>query len=49
MHAIEVNQLTKHYGKVKAVDGISFNVEKGSICGRLGLNGSGKTTTGEVE
>ena len=45
IQAIEVNNLTKHYGKVKAVDGISFAVEKGSICGILGPNGSGKTTT----
>ncbi|WP_353095395.1 ABC transporter ATP-binding protein [Tissierella praeacuta] len=45
MEAVEVVNLTKHYGKVKAVDDISFGVEKGSICGILGPNGSGKTTT----
>lgn len=37
--------LTKHYGKVRAVDSISLNVEKGEIYGFLGLNGAGKTTT----
>ena len=45
MGAIEVNKLSKNYGKVKALDEISFNVKKGSICGILGPNGSGKTTT----
>ena len=45
MDAIEVIHLTKHYGTVKAVDDISFSVKKGSICGILGPNGSGKTTT----
>lgn len=45
IQAIEVNKLSKSYGKVKAVDEISFTVEKGSICGILGPNGSGKTTT----
>lgn len=45
MKAIEVENLTKYYGKVKAVDNISFTIEKGEICGILGSNGSGKTTT----
>lgn len=45
MKAIEVNNLTKHYEKVKAVDNISFSIEEGKICGILGPNGSGKTTT----
>lgn len=45
MKAIEVENLTKYYGKVKAVDNISFEIEKGKICGILGPNGSGKTTT----
>lgn len=45
MEAVEVINLTKHYETVKAVDDISFRVEKGSICGILGPNGSGKTTT----
>jgi ABC-2 type transport system ATP-binding protein len=42
---IEVQNLTKHYGPVTAVDGISFRVEAGEILGFLGPNGAGKTTT----
>lgn len=42
---IEVRELRKHYGDVKAVDGISFDVEKGSLFAFLGLNGAGKSTT----
>lgn len=42
---IRTDNLTKHYGKVRAVDGISLSVQKGEIYGFLGLNGSGKTTT----
>ena len=42
---IEVEQLTKRYGSVKAIDGVSFRVEKGEILGFLGPNGAGKTTT----
>ncbi|MCJ7614214.1 ATP-binding cassette domain-containing protein [Candidatus Bathyarchaeota archaeon] len=46
MNTIEVKELTKIFdGKVKAVDGISFNVKKGEILGFLGPNGAGKTTT----
>ncbi|MDD5040062.1 MAG: ABC transporter ATP-binding protein [Patescibacteria group bacterium] len=45
MAVIEVNNLMKHFGHTKAVDGISFNVEKGEIFGFLGPNGAGKTTT----
>ncbi len=41
---IEVQNLTKYYGNFKAVDHISFAVEKGEIVGLLGPNGSGKTT-----
>jgi ABC-2 type transport system ATP-binding protein len=43
--AIEVIDLCKRYGDVAAVDGISFQVAKGSICALLGGNGAGKTTT----
>lgn len=42
---IEVNNLVKHFGAVKAVDDISFQVQDGKITGLLGPNGSGKTTT----
>jgi len=42
---IEVESLTKRYGRATAVDGISFRVEKGEILGFLGPNGAGKTTT----
>jgi ABC-2 type transport system ATP-binding protein len=43
--AIRVKNLKKHFGKIRAVDGISFAVEKGEIFGYLGPNGAGKTTT----
>ena len=42
---IEVNGLTKRYGQLLAVDGISFKVRKGEFFGFLGPNGAGKTTT----
>ncbi len=42
---IEVEGLTKSYGKFKAVDNLSLYVEKGRIFGLLGPNGSGKSTT----
>jgi ABC-2 type transport system ATP-binding protein len=45
MNIIEVEQMTKIYGKIKAVDDISFSVKKGEIFGMLGPNGAGKTTT----
>lgn len=41
---VEVNQLTKAYGQVTAVDAISFRMEAGKIYGLLGRNGAGKTT-----
>ena len=44
---IQVRNLKKHYGKFKAVDGISLSVEKGEIFGLLGHNGAGKTTAVE--
>ncbi|MEO7062304.1 MAG: ABC transporter ATP-binding protein [Dokdonella sp.] len=42
---IETRQLTKQYGDVTAVDGISFKVEPGQVLGFLGPNGAGKSTT----
>jgi ABC-2 type transport system ATP-binding protein len=43
--SIEVKELTKIYGKQKAVDALSFIVNKGEIVGFLGPNGAGKSTT----
>ena len=42
---IEVKNVTKKYGKVKAVDNISFTINDGEIVGLLGPNGAGKSTT----
>src|SRR5439155_27105983 len=42
---IQVDNLTKYFGPVMAVERISFQVAKGEIVGFLGLNGAGKTTT----
>jgi len=42
---IEVEGLRKHYGKVKAVEDVSFHVRQGEIFGLIGPNGAGKTTT----
>ncbi|MFJ9846039.1 ATP-binding cassette domain-containing protein [Kitasatospora sp. NPDC101155] len=42
---IEINELTKRYGDVLAVDGLTFTVQPGRVTGFLGPNGSGKSTT----
>ncbi|MGA9422505.1 MAG: ATP-binding cassette domain-containing protein, partial [Rhodanobacteraceae bacterium] len=42
---IEVDDLHKAFGAVKAVDGVSFRAHDGEITGLLGPNGAGKTTT----
>lgn len=45
---INVENLTKSYGSVRAVDDVSFEVGRGEIFGLLGANGAGKTTTVEI-
>ncbi len=45
LYAIQTRELTRTFGEVRAVDGISFEVPAGSVFGFLGPNGSGKTTT----
>lgn len=42
---IEVAGLTKNYGSIRALDNVSFRIEKGEVFGLLGPNGAGKTTT----
>ena len=45
MKVVEVEQVTKRFGEVMAVDGVSFEVEQGQIISLLGPSGCGKTTT----
>lgn len=42
---LSIKGLSKHYGKIKALDGLNLEVKKGNVFGILGPNGSGKTTT----
>lgn len=44
-YAVEVYDLVKYYGKIKALDGLTFHVFPGEIYGLIGPNGAGKTTT----
>lgn len=44
MNAIEVHNLSKSYGKVQALDNVSFSVERGELFGLIGPDGAGKTT-----
>ncbi|GIH95762.1 ABC transporter ATP-binding protein [Planobispora siamensis] len=48
MSAVIVEGLRKHYGDVRAVDGVSFTVAEGEVFALLGPNGAGKTTTVEI-
>ena len=45
MFVLEVKELTKSFGTIKAVDHVSFTVPEGSVFGLIGRNGAGKTTT----
>ena len=45
MAAVEVNDLVKVFGNIRALDGLSFKVERGEIYGLIGPNGAGKTTS----
>ena len=45
MNSIEIKYLTKSFGDTKAVDDLSFSVEKGTFFSFLGINGAGKSTT----
>ncbi len=44
MSAIEVHNITKSFGRVKALDGVTFEVNKGELFGLIGPDGAGKTT-----
>ena len=44
MSVLEINNISKSYGQIKALNGVSFKVPQGSVFGLLGPNGSGKTT-----
>lgn len=48
MSAISVSNLVKHYGDVRAVDGIDLEIEAGEVFALLGPNGAGKSTTVEI-
>ena len=47
-HVIELTNISKSYGDVKAVDSISLQVKKGEVLGIIGANGAGKSTTLEI-
>ena len=41
---IEIKNVSKHFGGIKAVENVTLNINKGSITGLIGPNGAGKTT-----
>ncbi len=45
MNVLQISNLSKNYGNIKALNGLNLSIEKGQIFGILGPNGSGKTTT----
>ena len=45
MEVLQINNLTKRYGRITALDGLSLNIQQGEVYGILGPNGSGKSTT----
>src|SRR3989442_13668234 len=45
---LEVRGLTKHYGALRAIEDLSFDVRPGEVLGLLGPNGSGKSTTVKI-
>ena len=45
MNVIEINNLSKYYGKSRGIEDVSFKVEEGEIFGFIGPNGAGKSTT----
>ena len=45
MPVLQINELSKSYGRTKALDNLNLTIEQGQIYGILGPNGSGKTTT----
>ena len=45
---VQIESLVKHFGPIKAVDGVSFSVSRGEVLGFLGPNGAGKSTTMKI-